>query len=250
MSILRKALENADVSNADEKTIVLKGPLSEVYAKALDEVYAKDQNEDEVSLEAADKNKKPQKKMKLKIKKGSFHEWLGKKPGEPISDKDIEKGLKSDDPHVRKMAQFAKNAKKWHHKKKKVAKEEFTGVALESMERLYIRSLETQQMDANIMAKLSNAIDDSNTSPTDKFTTVYGTSRNDVDEDTIVDVATELADAPENSEFVLVVDYTGPGGDGSSSERVEELGNALECLVESFKGKVYHSFKDYINSRR
>lgn len=43
------------------------------------------------------------------IKKGAFHKWLGKKPDSPITNADIEKGLKSNDAHVRKMAQFAKN---------------------------------------------------------------------------------------------------------------------------------------------
>jgi len=58
-----------------------------------------------------------------KIHKGKFHEWLGKDKDEPITDADIEKGLASDDPEVRKMANFAKNARKWKHKKAKVAAE-------------------------------------------------------------------------------------------------------------------------------
>ncbi len=52
-----------------------------------------------------------------KVKKNAFHEWLGKDPKEPITDADIEKGLASDDADVRKMATFAKNAKKWKHDK-------------------------------------------------------------------------------------------------------------------------------------
>jgi hypothetical protein len=66
----------------------------------------------------------PKTKLHLEnLKKGSFHEWLGKKPDEPITDADIEKGLNSDDPHVRKQAQFAKNAKKWKHPKKESSNE-------------------------------------------------------------------------------------------------------------------------------
>jgi ABC-type Zn2+ transport system substrate-binding protein/surface adhesin len=48
------------------------------------------------------------------INKGAFHRWLGKKEGEPITAADIAKGLASDDPHVKKMAQFAKNAKQFN----------------------------------------------------------------------------------------------------------------------------------------
>jgi hypothetical protein len=49
------------------------------------------------------------------IKEGGFHKWLGKPEDEEITEADIEKGLASDDAHVRKMANFAKSSKKWHH---------------------------------------------------------------------------------------------------------------------------------------
>lgn len=49
------------------------------------------------------------------VDKGAFHRWLGKSEDKSITDADIQKGLASDDPHVRKMANFAKNARKWKH---------------------------------------------------------------------------------------------------------------------------------------
>lgn len=49
------------------------------------------------------------------IKKGAFHKWLGKSEDEKITAADIKKGLASDDKHVNKMAQFAKNAKSFIH---------------------------------------------------------------------------------------------------------------------------------------
>ncbi len=55
------------------------------------------------------------KKPFKKIKKGAFHDWLGKSPDSPITAADIEKGLRSKDPKVVKMANFAKNAKKFKH---------------------------------------------------------------------------------------------------------------------------------------
>lgn len=45
------------------------------------------------------------------IEKGAFHRWLGKKQGEPITDADIERGLKAGG-HPAKMAAFAKAARK------------------------------------------------------------------------------------------------------------------------------------------
>ncbi len=58
------------------------------------------------------------------IKKGAFHRWLGKSPDEKITDEDIEKGLESDDEHVRKMAEFAKNARLWKHESVDEGKEQ------------------------------------------------------------------------------------------------------------------------------
>lgn len=43
------------------------------------------------------------------IKKGAFHRWLGKSPDEPITEADIEKGIKAGG-HAAKMAEFAKSA--------------------------------------------------------------------------------------------------------------------------------------------
>jgi hypothetical protein len=47
---------------------------------------------------------------------GNFHRWAGVAQGEPIPMSKIEQGLRSKNPRVRRMAQFAKNARGWHHK--------------------------------------------------------------------------------------------------------------------------------------
>lgn len=57
----------------------------------------------------------------FKIEKGAFHKWLGKKPGAPLTDEDIDRGMRAPDPHVRRMAQFAKNARDGKFKGKKAA---------------------------------------------------------------------------------------------------------------------------------
>lgn len=48
------------------------------------------------------------------IDKGAFHRWLGKPEDAPITDADITKGLAAGG-HPAKMANFAKNARGWHH---------------------------------------------------------------------------------------------------------------------------------------
>lgn len=52
----------------------------------------------------------------IKIKKGHenrFHEYLGIPAGKPIPMRRVLDALKSGDSHVRRMANFARNAKKW-----------------------------------------------------------------------------------------------------------------------------------------
>jgi hypothetical protein len=98
------------------------------------------ETEETLALEAAGKDKKD-----VKVKKGGFHKWLGKSEDEKITPADIAKGLASDDPHVKKMAQFAKNfgagKKKAKGKKKKVAKEALR-IAVEAMGGKFFTSLE------------------------------------------------------------------------------------------------------------
>lgn len=50
------------------------------------------------------------------IAKGAFHRWLGKKSGKKITSADIRRGLKAGG-HAAKMANFARNARKWSHKR-------------------------------------------------------------------------------------------------------------------------------------
>ena len=56
--------------------------------------------------------------MAINIKpanKGKLHRALGVKRGEKIPAKKLSAGLKSKSPAVRKEANFARNAKSWHH---------------------------------------------------------------------------------------------------------------------------------------
>ena len=71
---------------------------------------ARDMLHEVMSTENIDIKKKNEGKFTAYCKKNGF-------PG--VTDECIEKGLKSKDKHVRKMAIFAKNSKKWHHEKKK-----------------------------------------------------------------------------------------------------------------------------------
>ena len=65
-----------------------------------------------------DEAKKKDPNFLKNIKKGAFHKALGKEEDAEITPSDIKKGLHSEDPHEVKMANFARNAKKWKHKGK------------------------------------------------------------------------------------------------------------------------------------
>lgn len=60
-------------------------------------------------------------KMSIHVKHGAFHAWLGKSEDEPITNADIQRGLRAGG-HAAKMANFAKNARKWHHEEAIVEK--------------------------------------------------------------------------------------------------------------------------------
>ena len=278
---LRNALED-DTKEERQINICMIGPLSDIYTQALNIAYAKNNetipdtvvevvntptdntkestapypfsnDESIVGMESIkDKSKDKKNKIKVKVKKGSFHEWLGKKPGDPITDADIEKGLKSDDPHVRKMAQFAKNAKKWNkdkEKKNKVSTESiFDIVALNKY------AEETQQIDVAIMQKMANSINRNNP-PTDNYLTVFGISKDAVTPEDIVEVITNIEESKKNpnsiDDFVLILDAVTPYSNEVVSIKVEEaakMATALENIASANNIKVYSNLKDYLLS--
>jgi len=53
------------------------------------------------------------------LKKGALHKELGVKNGHPIPEKKLDQALHSTNPLERERAQFAENAKHFHHPKKK-----------------------------------------------------------------------------------------------------------------------------------
>jgi len=55
------------------------------------------------------------KKMKLHLQKGALHKDLGVAEGEKIPEVKIQRALHSKSKKLRKRAQFAENAKHWHH---------------------------------------------------------------------------------------------------------------------------------------
>lgn len=53
------------------------------------------------------------KKLQLHLKKGALHKHAGKSEDKKLTTKDMTI-RENDSPHVKKMKQFAQNARKWH----------------------------------------------------------------------------------------------------------------------------------------
>lgn len=51
------------------------------------------------------------------LNKGGLHRWAGVPEGEPVPEAKKHEAANSDNPHVRKMGNFALSAEKFHHGK-------------------------------------------------------------------------------------------------------------------------------------
>ncbi|EKD22633.1 MAG: hypothetical protein ACD_84C00031G0004 [uncultured bacterium] len=168
MRLLRRILNVAmEDSIAEDQTVVMKGPLSEVFTQALDIAYAKETPAD----------------------------------------------IDTDEPQT-------------------------------------VAVLESQQMDVAVMRKLTEAMRNTDA---ENVQTVYAVSKDAVEEQTIVDVSSELVNKPEGNDFVLIVDAVGSGAIDPINQptmRTVELTNALECLVTAHGGKIFTSLEAYAASYR
>jgi hypothetical protein len=82
--------------------------------------------------------------------------------------------------------------------------------------------------------------------------TVYGVNKNELDQDTVVDMTKELVNHENPSDFVLIVDGTQPGPNGETAgepgERLEAISSAMECMVEAFGGRTFPSLEAFQES--
>jgi uncharacterized Ntn-hydrolase superfamily protein len=197
---LRLAVEAYDApqdtipNDGVNQTIVMKGPLSDIYTKALNIAYAK---KDKLTGEV-----------------------------EPVEETNIVQDTKVGGamPPANNILQDP--------------------VAIENL----VSALESQAIDAALMEKLSRTLNDASDDapPTDSFQTVYGVSRDDLNEEDLVSIAKDVSTQPEStSEYIVVIDRTGCSSD--DPEQVMKLSSAIESLIDAFGGKVFSSLEDYVH---
>lgn len=120
--------------------------------------------------------------------------------------------------------------------------------------------MESQAMDQTMMSKLGAAMA---ANQTPAATPLYAVSRNDLTNETVVEITgmlsknmqpAETGGALNNTErqqgdFILIVDGTNPtssGEPGVPEEKLHRLEAALECLVQAHGGRTYKSLKDFV----
>lgn len=112
---------------------------------------------------------------------------------------------------------------------------------------------ESQQMDVVMFEKLAAQMKlNSDVPPTHHFQTVYGVSRDNVTQDVVVDITQEVVNQPERGDFYLIIDGTKPGANSetvSAPEETVRMIAAVECIVESYGGKVFSSLEEFAKSR-
>jgi len=114
-------------------------------------------------------------------------------------------------------------------------------------------ALESQAQDAQILAQIAELVlgpDDTEQLP-ENVVTVYGTSRTMLTNERVVEVTDAIAQKPNKTDFVLVVDGASPevlAGDTMPNDALKAVEVALETIVEAHGGTVYRSFADFVHN--
>lgn len=113
--------------------------------------------------------------------------------------------------------------------------------------------LESQEMDAEVLGRISRMISTGSDIGTDDNSDVaYSISKSDIDNDVIVDLTSELVNhkKKDTGEFFLIVDATMPSSNGEAyskpMERPTVLLNAVESLAEAFGVKCFPSLESFL----
>ncbi|MNU19638.1 hypothetical protein D3C71_78700 [compost metagenome] len=201
-TLFRLALEDGETQPADQKEIVMQGPLAEVYAKALDVVYAKP---------------------------------------DALTDETVFGGDKNQDANEPTANSTEAAADKAH---------DAGGVAATDQTGTDIVAQETQANDALTAQAVAAQSAPREEAPSADIT-IYGVSQVDVTEGTVSEVTKQITERKPGSEYILILDATQPGPNGSvgaGGERAIDLNAALETVASCLGAKVYPSLEAYCES--
>lgn len=197
-NLFRMALEDSEAAPA-QNDIVMKGPLAEIYAKALDVVYAKPDTVTDEVVFGGDKAA----------------------PGESSAEQKEEGADAAVDSG---------------------------GVKATDQTGTEIIAQETQANDALTAQHIAAQQAPKEEAPSAEVT-IYGVTASDVNDATVAEVTKQITEKKEGSEYVLILDATGPGANGDASsgpvEKIIDLNKALETVATCLGAKVYPSLESY-----
>lgn len=115
--------------------------------------------------------------------------------------------------------------------------------------------LESQAIDAAVAQSLAAAIADEAPADSDNYETLYAVDQTQVSPTDVKDVTAILAEADKPESVTVLIDNVVPESaieEGQAAEvaAAKELAVTLESVVIGLGGKVVHSFKDYFEARR
>jgi len=204
-TLFRLALEDGETKTADQKEIVMQGPLAEVYAKALDVVYAKPDTLTDETVFGGDKNQ------------------------------DAEQPTANQQEQSSEEAQAAGGV---------------SAVSATDTSGTEVIAQETQANDALTAQAIAAQNAPKEEAPSADIT-IYGVTQSGVNEGTVSEVTKQITERKPGSEYILILDATQPGDNGTTGgigERVVDLNKALETVAECLGAKVYPSLEAYCES--
>lgn len=116
--------------------------------------------------------------------------------------------------------------------------------------------LESQAIDAVVSQSLAEALaDEAPADPNAAFETIYAIDETQVNRETVKDVTAILAEAENPDSVTVLIDNVVPPGaieqsDADQIAAAKELSIGLESIVVGMGGKVVHSYKELLESRR
>jgi DNA-directed RNA polymerase subunit F len=208
---------NVTTPASEDTTVVMKGPLADVYSEAL--------------LKTLDKNAPPE----APAADGAAAPAEGEAAAAPVD---------GEEPKAEVDTSNLKPAEG--------ETEETVEAAIVSEVGNIV--LESQAIDAAVASSLANSIADEAPQDNAGYETLYAIDETQVTPETVKDVTEILAEAEHPENVTVLIDDVVPDQvlDSESPTVVSnspELAIAMESMVVALGGKVVHSFKDYVTAR-
>jgi hypothetical protein len=109
-------------------------------------------------------------------------------------------------------------------------------------------ALESQQMEASALSRVAALLTTPDVPQTASALHVYGVSQTDINDDDIVNVATDMASMnPDDRDSYVIIVQESP--DGELETKAKELTGTMESMARAFGVKTYPSLEAFAKAR-